>query len=143
MKTISILNDYSEYPGLRHCSISEASGEDFYHKFLNKAFKEALEKDEILQVNLDGTGGYASSFLDEAFGNLVYDFTLEEVKKRIKIVSEQEPEWKEMIEDKTFIQWEDRRQRKEIPIITAKHEAWFRLDNKSIKQEVWAQPTTS
>lgn len=37
-------------------------------------------KDLMLLVDLDGTSGYPSSFLDEAFGELVYDFSLEEVK---------------------------------------------------------------
>ena len=36
METINI-KDFSEYPGLRHCSISDDSGEEFYHKILNKA----------------------------------------------------------------------------------------------------------
>lgn len=141
MKTISVLNNFNEYPGLRNCSISEFSGEDFYHKILNNSFKEAFEKKEILQINLDGTGGYASSFLDEAFGNLVYDFTLAEVKKYIEIVSKQEPEWKDMIENKTFIEWENRRKKKEKPKVTASHSAWYRLIDNSLKFEAWEQPT--
>ena len=38
MKTIYI-KDFSEYPGLRHCSISDDSGEEYYHSILNKEFK--------------------------------------------------------------------------------------------------------
>ena len=141
MKIISVLKDFSEYPGLRNCSISEFSGEDFYHKILNKSFKEAFESNESLQINLDGTGGYASSFLDEAFGNLIFDFTLKEVQKRVEIVSDQEPEWKDMIENKTFIQWESRRDKKEKPIVTVNHDAWYRLVDNKLKLEVWEQPT--
>ena len=142
MKTITILGSYSEYTGLRHCDISDNSGEDFYHKILNKEFKDAFEKKEILVVILDGVDGYASSFLDEAFGNLVFDFTLENTKKYIQIISEQEPHWKEMIEKKTFIQWEDRRIRKEYPKVTANHSPWYRLINDVLILKRWEQPAT-
>ena len=106
---ISVLNDFSEFPGLRHCNISDKSGEEFYHSVLNRVFKEAFEKKEKLVVKLDDTAGYASSFLDEAFGNLVYDFTLDVVTSFIEIISEQEPHWKELIEEQTFKEWEKRR----------------------------------
>lgn len=140
MKIISVLDDFTEYPGLRNCSISEYSGEEFYHKILNKEFKEAYEKKYKLTVSLDGTGGYASSFLDEAFGNLVYDFTLDVVSKHIEIISDEEPHWKDMIWNKTFREWEERRKSKKKPKVTASHESWFRLDNDLIKREVWEQP---
>lgn len=140
MKTISVLEDFSEFPALRHCNISDESGEKFYHNVLNKAFKEAYEKDEKLTVNLDATAGYASSFLDEAFGNLVYDFTLDIVKSKIEIISEQEPHWKEMILNQTYPQWEARRKSKQQPVVTASHEAWFRLINNELKLEIWERP---
>ena len=75
------VKDFSEYPGLRHCSISDDSGEEFYHEILNYKFKECFERDETLIVNIDYTAGYAPSFLDEAFGNLVFDFSLLNIKK--------------------------------------------------------------
>ncbi|PBQ30547.1 hypothetical protein CNR22_01765 [Sphingobacteriaceae bacterium] len=140
MKIISILNNYSEYPGLRNCNISEHSGEEFYHVVLNKEFKDSFEKSETVQINLDGTGGYASSFLDEAFGNLVYDFSLENVKKYVEIISEEEPHWKEMIETQTFKEWERRRLEKESPKVTIKHAPWFRMIDKTIQEKVWELP---
>lgn len=140
MRTISVLEHFSEFPALRHCNISDESGEKFYHKVLNKAFKEAYENDDKLTVNLDATAGYASSFLDEAFGNLVYDFTLDVVKSRIEIVSIQEPHWKEMILIQTFPQWEERRKNGQKPIVTKSHGAWYRLINNEMKHEIWEQP---
>ena len=137
---ISVLKDFSEYPGLRHCSISERSGEEFYHIVLNKAFKEAYEQGSNFTVNLDNTAGYASSFLDEAFGNLVFDFTLDIVKKTISIVSNQEPHWKDMIENQTYQQWEERRVGKNNPKVTQIHDAWFRLVNNNIESKIWEQP---
>lgn len=140
MKTFSILKDYHEYPGLRHCKISEYSGEHFYHTKLNSAFKEAYAANEKLIVDLDFTGGYASSFLDEAFGNLVYDFELSNVKRIVEIVSNQEPEWKTMIEQETYIQWEARRKKNEAPIVTSEHEPWYRLVNGELVSKVWETP---
>lgn len=140
MRTISVLKNFSEFPGLRHCNISDKSGEEFYHTVLNNEFKEAYEKGEILEVSLDATGGYASSFLDEAFGNLVFDFTLDIVKKHIIIISIQEPHWKKMIENKTYLQWEIRRKNNQNPKITFLHGPWYRLVNNELKLEIWEQP---
>lgn len=132
MNRIINIKDFTEYPGLRHCAISEDSGEEFYHKILNSAFKIAYENNDCLTINLDNTAGYAPSFLDEAFGNLVFDFGLEEVKKRMEIISEQEPDLKEMILHETYDQWEERRVNEQKPEKTAKHKPWYRLVNNSI-----------
>lgn len=140
MKTISILKDFTEFPGLRNCSISDSSGEEFYHRILNREFKLAYESGDKLCIDLDYTDGYASSFLDEAFGNLVYDFTLDVVKKHIQIISNQEPHWKDMIEKESYLQWEKRRKDNERPKVTANHEPWYRLVDKSLKFEIWEQP---
>jgi len=140
MKIISVLSDFSEYPGLRHCAFSENSGEEFYHSVLNNAFKEAYEKNAKLSVNLDNTAGYASSFLDEAFGNLVFDFTLKNVQEKVIIISNQEPHWKEMIEQQTYQQWEQRRIKGQNPRVTKEHSEWFRLVNNIMVSKVWEQP---
>lgn len=139
MSKIRVL-DFDEYPGLRHCSVSEFSGEEYYHKILNDAFKKAYENKEVLIVELDGTDAYASSFLDEAFGNLVYDFTLANVSRLIKIISNDEPHWIKMLQEKTFKEWETRRKNNEKPIVTELHEPWFRLIDGEIKKEVWETP---
>ena len=141
--TISILNDFSEYPSLRHCAISEDSGEEFYHTILNKRFKEALDKGQKLVIDLDYTAGYAPSFLDEAFGNLVYDFGLDEVKSRVKIISNQEPDWIEMLTKETYLQWEKRRIKKEAPKVTEAHEAWYRIIDGEIQYRKWNLPNLS
>jgi hypothetical protein len=135
---ISVLDSFTEYPGLRHCSVSDDSGEEFYHTVLNSSFKQAIDKNEVLVVCLDGTAGYAPSFLDEAFGNLVYDFSLSEVKEKIEIVSEEEPSWIEMIFNETFMQWEQRRIRKETPKITGEHPAWYRLNDGKLELGTWS-----
>lgn len=68
LKTIFV-KDFSEYPGPRFASLGTNSGEEFRDKVLAPAIKE--HGAENVSVNLDGTFGYGSSFLDEAFGGLV------------------------------------------------------------------------
>lgn len=139
MKTIRVV-DFDEYPGLRHCTISEFSGEEFYHSVLNAAFKEALEKGEKIVIDLDNVDAYASSFLDEAFGNLVYDFTLKNVSKFVEINSNDEPHWIKMIQEETYIQWEDRRKNNDKVVVTENHKGWYRIIDGELKNDVWEKP---
>jgi hypothetical protein len=133
---IAIIN-YSPDPGPRYVRQGEHSGEDYYHKVLNIAFYTALKSEKVLEISLDGTSGYASSFLDEAFGNLVYDFTLDKVKKNVNIISTEEPEWKEMIENESFNEWEKRRINKKEPYKTEEHLSWFRYNGNLFEEKVW------
>jgi hypothetical protein len=66
MKTISIANDFTKYPGGRYRKHGKGSGEEFREEFL----VPALDRREPLTIILDGTAGYSSSFLEEAFGGL-------------------------------------------------------------------------
>lgn len=137
MSKIKISDEFSEDPGLRHCSISDESGEEFYHKILNDAFYKAISNDQKLTLDLDGGSGYAPSFLDEAIGNLVFDFGLENVKKLLVIVSDDEQEWIDYLEDQTYQQWENRRLNGEKPKKTAPHQAWYRLKDNIIQKSHW------
>lgn len=134
-RIVSVAKDFSLYPGLRHSSASDESGEDFYHDVLNNEFKLALEEKKCLVVDLDGTdGGYASSFIDEAFGRLVYDFTLANVKKYLKVTSDIEPHWLKMLETETYTDWEKRRKKNDAPTITrVNNSKWFVFRNNSIE----------
>jgi len=144
MRTFDISVDYSPFTGLRHCEYSENSGEAFYHDYLNQAFKDALDANEKLTILLDGGEGYAPSFLDEAFGNLVYDFTLKIVKPNIILLSTQEPHWIDMIQNQTYLQWEERRIRNEPPKVTKQHKPWFRKDqNNNFISAVWETPVAA
>ena len=131
--------DFSKTPLMRYCSVSECSGEEFYHKRLNKAFKKALDTNDHLEINMDGVEGYSPSFVDEIFGNLVYDFSLKTVRNTIKIISKEEPEWETSITQETYPQWEERRKKKQAPKITEPHEEWWRLnENGDLEKKVWA-----
>jgi len=138
-KVTIIISDYSNSPGPRYCYQGDDSGEDFYHKILNEKFNDAIKKNLEIVINLDGPDGYASSFLDEAFGNLVFDFCLKNVQNHIKIISSEEPEWIDMIEKETYPQWEQRRNSDLPPRKTVEHEAWWRFNkaNNSSEKKLW------
>lgn len=135
-KYFSII-DYSQSPGPRYCAQGADSGEDFYHKKLNALFTAAFQEQVLLIITLDGADGYASSFLDEAFGNLVYDFGAEIVNKNLVIISQDEDVWIDMLKNETIPEWEKRRLSGEKPKITEEHDKWFRLDNGKLKEDIW------
>jgi hypothetical protein len=63
--------DYASSPGGRFISDGDFSGEWFRDQILAPALLAVKDKSEKLEVELDGTSGYGSSFLEEAFGGLV------------------------------------------------------------------------
>ena len=85
--TINIAKDFSDCPGARYYEDGDFSGQEFRENFLEKNFK----KYELIEINLDGTEGYATSFLEEAFGGLARQYSPEEVLKKIKYISTEEP----------------------------------------------------
>lgn len=90
---LKVSTDFSIAPGARYYTDGADSGQKFYEKILKDAFHAALDAKEILTIDLDGTEGYATSFLDEAFHRLSKDFGSETVIKNIKLVSNEEPDW--------------------------------------------------
>lgn len=83
MDMITIAEDFSENPAGRFRTDGPFSGEYFREDFLVPKLKDA---DELVIV-LDGTRGYGSSFLEEAFGGLVRNGHLRfaEVGKKLRI----------------------------------------------------------
>lgn len=82
MKTINIAQDYTKYPTGRYSKNGKGSGEEFREKYL----LEAIKLGERFNVNIDGTSGYSSSFLEEAFGGLVRKgFSAEELRNLLTI----------------------------------------------------------
>lgn len=103
--------EFTEYPGPRYISQGEYSGELLYKKHLKKLFQECVNNKTVLTINLDGTAGYAASFIDEVFGNIVYDFGSELFEKYIVIISDDEPEWKIIIKE-IIKDWQIKREKK-------------------------------
>lgn len=99
---ISVAKDFSDTPGARYKSDGPFSGEQFYEEILSVKFKEALDSGRILEIDLDGTDGYATSFLDEAFRRLGENFGQELSWKNIKLISNDEPDWIDEIKSYIF-----------------------------------------
>ena len=94
---INICKDFSNTPGARYKSEGAFSGEEFREKLLEPKFLMARSKKEQLVIYLDGGYGYATSFLEEAFGGLSRKYGSEEILKIIVIISEDEPAIEEEI----------------------------------------------
>ena len=84
-KVINVAEDFSPSPIGRYRSDSDTSGEAFRVDHLVPALKSF---DQVI-VNMDGTDGYGSSFLEEAFGGLirVEGFSEKQLKSKLHIIS--------------------------------------------------------
>lgn len=81
---ISIATQFSRTPAGRYKADGPKSGEAFRENML----APSLRKYDRVTVDLDGTLGFGSSFLEEAFGGLVrMGFSASELKKKLIIVS--------------------------------------------------------
>ena len=69
------------------------------------------ENGKELVILLDGVSGYPSSFLDEAIGELVYDFSLEIVKSILSFETVMFRRRAKQVLEETYPQWEEKRVR--------------------------------
>lgn len=67
MIAINVSRDFTRFPAGRFKRNGTTSGEAFREQFLEQPIRDG----RIVEVILDGTLGYGSSFLEEAFGGLV------------------------------------------------------------------------
>ena len=95
--TFNIATDLSPYPGPRLKIQGPHSGETLRGKLA----KLLRSKPGRIVVVLDGTSGYGSSFLDEAFGGLVRTekFDRNQVLNRLELVSRLDPTYDDEIID--------------------------------------------
>jgi len=82
---VDIGRDFSRVPAGRHVAESDFSGEAFREKILIPKLRQG----GTVEVLLDNTEGYGSSFLEEAFGGLVRvgGFSYEYLKLHLIIVA--------------------------------------------------------
>ena len=80
-KMISIANDFSKFPAGRYYSDGPFPGQ----KFREEILIPALTANDKVFVNIDGTRGFGTSFLEEAFGGLVRVHKLSEKVLRDKL----------------------------------------------------------
>lgn len=90
--TISVARDFSKTPGPRFIKQGDWSGEKF-----RRLLEDRLRRYGQIVVDLDGTRGYGSSFLDEAFGGLVRECILkrDEFQRRVEILSAEDPTYRQ------------------------------------------------
>lgn len=83
--SIKVAAEFSRTPGGRYYTDGPDSGE----KFREEVLLPALQANDIISVDLDGTRGYPSSFLEEAFGGTVRKLKLTESEffRRVKFKS--------------------------------------------------------
>lgn len=93
---ISVCKDFTQFPGARSRKHGPFSGEEFRETLLSPHFRDGSEAEIV--VDLDGVDGYATSFLEEAFGGLVREFGFDVVRRRLRIVSTDDPALAEAIE---------------------------------------------
>lgn len=98
---LSIAKDFSIIPGARFPEEGDFSGQDFRTQLLLPKLLDAIQKDEILFVILDGTAGLGTSFLEEAFGGLIREDKVDynQIKSHLKFVSEEDPEYVDEINE--------------------------------------------
>lgn len=84
---LSIARDFSETPGPRLIAEGDYSGQEFRENFLQPMFEQAVKLNVALLVDLDGVEGYATSFLEEAFGGLARSYGRDLVEKHIQLKS--------------------------------------------------------
>jgi hypothetical protein len=89
--TINICNDFTDAPGARYRLDGPKSGEEFLEELLEPWFLKAKLAGEILRIELDGTWGYASSFISGSFGELSKKYGRDSVCAHIHLVSEENP----------------------------------------------------
>lgn len=85
IRTINVASQFSRYPGGRFRTDGHYSAQRFRDDLLVPALFAVSE----VRVELDGTLGYASSFLEEAFGGLVRvcGFRAEQLRKSLRLVT--------------------------------------------------------
>jgi hypothetical protein len=91
VKEINIAKQWSKSPTGRYRSDGKSNGTDFRDRFLVLDLKVY----DLFRIDLDGTDGYGSSFLDEAFAGLVREkhISKADFKKRFHFKSDEDPSY--------------------------------------------------
>jgi hypothetical protein len=89
-QTVNVAEQFTRTPGARYKTDGKFSGELFREQFLEPFFENS-HPDAQLTIVLDGTEGFATSFLEEAFGGLARKYGAERSLKKLVFVSEEDP----------------------------------------------------
>ena len=98
---LKIATDFSKTPGARYKEEGDFSGEEFREEVLLPKYKEAKKNGCHLVVNLDGTAGLGTSFLEESFGGLIRINKLDycELLDSLEFISMENPDYIDEIKD--------------------------------------------
>ena len=88
---VNVAKDFSRTPGSRYIKEGDFSGESFIKDFFESIFDEAIASNNSITINLDGTLGYGTSFLEEVFGGLTRKYGKDLVVKTLNFISNEEP----------------------------------------------------
>lgn len=86
------VKDFTITPGGRYKNSGDYSGEEFRESILAPNYLAAKNNSEKLIIDLDGTYGYPSSFLEEAFGGLARKYQNDNLFEIITLKSDEDPE---------------------------------------------------
>jgi hypothetical protein len=88
-QTIDIAKDFAIEPYGRYPTDGDDNGTRFREEWLAPSLKQF----DSVMVILDGTEGYGSSFLEEAFGGLVRHkhFTSDDLQRKLHLQSNDDP----------------------------------------------------
>ncbi len=88
-----ICKEFSASPGPRYTSEGDFSGEEFRVTLLGPRLKDAIVNKKKLFIDLDGTAGYGTSFLEEAFGGLIRidGYKYDDILAHSQLKSDEEP----------------------------------------------------
>lgn len=100
-REFKISEKFSPTPGPRFIDEGEFSGELLRKNHLLPLIQGAIKDGVKLNVDLDGTHGYLTSFLEEAFGGLIREdhLSFNDLKRCLEIISTEEPYLKEDIDE--------------------------------------------
>jgi len=89
---IRIARDFSPTPGPRYIQEGKNSGEKFRREVLFPKVQEAIVGGINFIVDLDGTDGFGTSFLEESFGGLIRHEGLkyEDIISKMTLISNEE-----------------------------------------------------
>ncbi|EMO47265.1 STAS-like domain-containing protein [Leptospira santarosai] len=97
IKKIKVAKDFSDVVGHRYRADGPKSGEEFREDFLEPVLED--QNVEAIEIDMDDTWGYPSSFLEECFGGLVRKYGKGLIKSRIKFFSNQDESLQGRIEE--------------------------------------------
>lgn len=82
------VSDFTVVPGARHVDDGEGSAEEFFKDFVQGKVDE--NPNSVIQIDFDGTWGYASSFISELAKDIKTTYGADFIKDRLLLKSDED-----------------------------------------------------